>query len=114
MRKINTGDVFKMARLLKNGNIVKNIKDAYTAGKQEGADTETVGLNAIMDIMCSCADANVEDQFYDLLGGICEKKADEVKNQSLESTIADIKKICEANDVGNFFKSAVSMNSKMK
>ena len=114
MRKINTGDVFKMARLLKNGNIIQNIKDAYSAGKQEGADTETVGLNAIIDIMCSCADSKIEEQFYELLGGICEKKTDEVKNQSLDATISDIRKIFQENDAVNFFKHAVNMNSKMK
>ena len=29
MRKINTGDVFKMARLLKNANVMEAVMDAY-------------------------------------------------------------------------------------
>lgn len=113
MRKINTEDVFKAARLLKNGNIMQNIRDAYAAGKVEGADAEEVGLNAIMDILCSCSESKVETQFYDLLAGICEKKPDEIKTQSFETTIGDIKKICEENDIVNFLNAASRLNQKI-
>ena len=34
MRKINTGDVFKMARLLKNANVMEAVMDAYKAAKK--------------------------------------------------------------------------------
>lgn len=106
MRKINTADVFKTARFIKNANLIESIKKAYAEGKKPDADAEEVGMNAIMDILYTCCDAGTEKNFYELLAGISEKKAEEIANQSLETTIADIKKICEENDIVNFLRSA--------
>ncbi|MBD5529691.1 MAG: hypothetical protein HDR02_15010 [Lachnospiraceae bacterium] len=110
MRKINTADVFKTARLVKNANLVESIKKAYMEGKKKGADTEKVGIDVIMDILYTCCDAGIEKDFYELLAGISEKKAEEIANQSLETTIADIKKICEENDIVNFLGSAFRLS----
>lgn len=106
MRKLNTGDVFKAARLLKNGNIMQNIQNAYAAGKEENADPQKIGMNLIMDILCSCSDIRIEKEIYDFLGDICEKKPEDIKNQSLEATAEDIKKICQENNMANFLKAA--------
>lgn len=113
MRKINTEDVFKMARIIKKGNVAQNIKDAYVAGKAEGADAEQIGVCAFMDILCSCSDEIVEGQIYDLLAGICEKTAEDIKKQSLETTVEDVKNICKENNVVNFLKSAVSASKNI-
>lgn len=110
MRKINTADVFKMGRLMKNANLMESIKRAYADGKRIDANTEEVGMNAIMDIIGSCCDAGTEKNFYELLAGISEKKAEDIADQSLETTIADIKKICEENDIVNFLRSASRLN----
>ena len=67
-----------------------------------------------MDIVCSCADESIEKKFYDIIGGITEKKPDEIKQQSLEATIEDIKRICEENNILNFFKSAARLSSKIQ
>ncbi len=114
MRKINTEDVFKMARLMKNGNFLQAVKNAYIEGKKEDADAEQIGMGAVMEIMCSCSDARVEIQFYDLLGGICEKKPEEVKVQSFETTVEDIRKILLENDILNFLDSASSLGEKIQ
>ena len=100
MRKISTEDVFKMARLLKNGDVIRTIKTAYEAGKKEDADTEKIGLDAAMELLVSCTDAKIEAQFYELMAGICEKKPEDIRTQSLESTVEDIKKICQENNIG--------------
>lgn len=114
MKKISTEDVFKMARIIRNGNVAQNIKEAYAAGKENGADAEQIGVNAFMDILCSCSDVKVEGQIYDLLGGICEKNAEDIKKQSLETTIEDVKRICQENNIVNFLKSAINANKAMK
>lgn len=112
MRKINTADTFKMARLMKSAGLVESIKKAYAAGKEEGANTEEVGMNAILEIIGSCCDTGTEKNFYDLLAGISEKTAEEIMNQSLETTVTDIKRICEENNIVNFLRSASSMSQK--
>lgn len=60
MRKINTADVFKMARLMKSASLTESIKRAYVAGKEKDANIEEVGMNAIMDIMGSCCNTGTE------------------------------------------------------
>lgn len=114
MRKINTEDVFKMARLMNNGKILQVVKDAYIEGKKQDVDAQQVGITAAMDIMCSCTDAKVEHQFYELVAGICEKTPEEVKTQSLETTVNDIKKICRENDIVNFFNSASDLGEMIQ
>ena len=114
MRKINTSDVFKMARLLREGNIAEAARKAYLDGKKEGADSEDIGMNAIFDILCSCTDPSVEDQFCDLLAGICEKKKEDISNQSIETTVGDLKRICEENNIVNFFRSASRLGGKIQ
>lgn len=113
MRKINTGDVFKMARLLREGNIAEVVRRAYMDGKKEDADSETIGINVIFDILVSCTDPSVEDQFCDLLAGICEKKKEDIRNQSLETTVDDLKRICMENNIVNFFRSASELSGKI-
>ncbi len=110
MRKINTEDVFKMARLLRKGNVVQVIKDAYAAGKKEEQDAKQIGINVFMDIMCACTESEVEEQFYDLLSGICEKDHEDIKKQSIEATIGDLRKICEENNIANFWKTASDLS----
>ncbi len=124
MRKINTEDVFKMARLIRKGNIVQIIKNAYAAGKKvkdREADGKTVeeaagqiGIDVFMDIMSSCTEPEIEESFYELFSGICEKSPDDIRTQSLETTIEDIKKICKENNILNFFKSASSLSEKVQ
>lgn len=114
MRKLNTGDVFKMARLMKNSNILEDVKKAFAAGKEEGADATQVGIDFIMKVICSCSEEKTESQLYELLAGICEKKLDEIRDQSLETTIDDIKRIFKDNDVLNFLKSASGLNGKIQ
>lgn len=106
MRKINTGDVFKMGRLLKNGDIMQIVKKGYEEGRKEGADKERIGLEVFMDVVCSCSDVRIEEQIYDLVGGICEKTPTDVMEQSLEVTVEDIKRIFRENNIANFLNSA--------
>ena len=113
MRKISTEDVFKMARLLKNGDVIKTVKTAYEAGKKEGADSEKIGLDAAMELLISCTDAKIEAQFYDLMAGVCEKKSEDIRTQSLESTVEDIKRICQENNIVNFLRSASGLSGKI-
>lgn len=114
MRKISLEDTFKMARLIKNANIAQCIKDAYFEGKKEGTDTEELGFNAMLSIICSCCEQKTELQFYDLLAGITEKTADEIKSQPLEELISDIKEIDRVNNISNFMKSAFKLSKAIK
>lgn len=122
MRKINTGDVFKMARLLKNANVMDAVKDAYKAAKREdvseGAHKGDAGkggiwVDAAMKVLASCTSQQAEEQFYDLMAGICENKPEDIRNRPLDGLIEDVRRICEENNVANFLRSASDFAEKL-
>ena len=113
MRKINTADVFKFARIIKETKMQCTIRDAYIAGKKEDANQEEIGLNTMLEIICACADTKIESKIYDLLAGILEKTEDMIKNQSMETTISDIEHIFLENEIGNFLKSAFRLSESI-
>ena len=113
MRKINTGDVFKLARLLKKSDVVTVVREAYEAGRQENPDSGKIGMDAITGIICCCTDEAVEVEIYDLISSICEKTLEDVRDQSLETTLEDIQRIAKENNIANFFRSASGLVGKM-
>lgn len=122
MRKINTGDVFKMARLLKDANVMGAVKDAYKATKKkdaaggsnkEDADKGSIWVDAAMKMLASCTSQQAEEQFYDLMAGICENKPEDIRNRPLDGLMGDIRRICEENNVANFLRSASDFAEKL-
>ena len=122
MRKINTGDVFKMARLLKNANVMDAVKDAYKASKKEdgakeahkeGPDKGGIWVDAAMKVLASCTSQQAEEQFYDLMAGICENKPEDIRDRPLDGLLEDIRRICEENNVANFLRSASDFAEKL-
>ena len=110
MRKIQTQDVFKLARIIKNADLRAEISNAIeqinAGGKKDKNLSEKVGIRVFLTIVEGCSDAKTEDMIYELIGGIAEIPADEIKTQSLEATISIIKKIASENNMVNFFSTA--------
>jgi hypothetical protein len=106
MRKLQTHDVFKLARIIKHAHLKESISQFIKRGKEEGANTEEIGIDVFMMIIESCGDAKLEDLLYDLLAGIAEKKQDEIKTQSLDTTIKQIQEIIKENNIVTFFNTA--------
>lgn len=126
MRKLITSDVFKAARIIKEAKVKDAISEIFesTKGvnisinendseeekkvklKEIANKQETAGFEAIMTIFEACSTEKLEGMLYELLAGICEKNADDIANQSLETTVEEIKTIARENNLANFFKSA--------
>lgn len=106
MRKINTGDVFKLARLINETKMTDTLKEAYLSGKKENADAEEIGVSAAMGILTSCSSRRTEEMFYALLAGVCEKEPEDIEEQPIEETVKDIKQLVKENDIMNFFTQA--------
>lgn len=113
MRKINMGDIFKTARLLKSGDITGIIKELTMKSREKDVDKQSIGIDAATALLAACTEPEMERQFYDLMSGICEKKPEDIQNQSLEATIEDFKKIIEENNILNFLKSASELSEKI-
>lgn len=128
MRKINTRDVFKLARIINALQIKDVMQDMFSKGlrisrsivipedasieekekiqEEYEQKQEEFGVNTIFTILEKCSDVRTEEKIYDLLGGILEKKPDDVANQTLDATINDIKAIAKENNLFDFFKKA--------
>ena len=111
MRKIVLSDVPKLARIIKSTNTRETILKAYEDGKREGADAEVIAASVFFSVFESCGDKKTEEQIYELLAGIMEKKPEEVSGISLDKLIEDIKVIAQENNLVSFFKSALKVTT---
>lgn len=113
MRKINTEDAFKVSRILRYSNVKDTLISCYekadAMGKAKESEVEKFGVSVALELIESLGEHRAELEFYDLIGGICEKSAEEIKTQDLVVTIEDIKNIIKENDIKSFFKLVSAM-----
>lgn len=124
MRKLQTQDVFKMARIIKKANMKDMIKEAIHKGQLINADhnlseeersraQNEVGVDIFMGLIDSCSDVKLEELLYDFLSGVFETSSvEDIGRMSLDSLIDNIKKMIQENDIGAFFKAAGRLQSK--
>lgn len=115
MRKINTSDVFKMARIIKAAGAKEIIAEFFEEGKNKpvvnekedmSEQQEKMGFEVFMAIFEVCSTEKIEKMLYELIGGITEKEPDVIASQPLEIMVADIKTIVAKNNIAAFFKQA--------
>lgn len=117
MRKLQTQDVFKTARIIKTANIREDVQQAFKDGlkvqdaeeKEKEKAMSEIGINVFMQILEACGDPKLEEQVYDLLGGVFESSPEDVKQLSLDVLIENVKKIMEQNDIVNFLRTAARL-----
>lgn len=103
MRKLQTKDVFRFARILKRADLTNEILKITNT---EGMDAEKIGMHIISICIDGCADVNQEKAIYEFLGDITEKGAEAIESLSLDVLFEDLKTISKENDLVTFFKSA--------
>ena len=106
MRKIKTFDVFKLARIIKLSGAKDELSTALRATQEPGG-ASGAGIELLMTLVIACADQQIEDAFYDLVGDIAEEKPDKIKNMDLEELTTTFKEISEQNNLTVFFDAAV-------
>ena len=109
MRKIQTQDVFKLARIIKQAKVKNEISDVIkevSDEKEKENISEKVGIRVFLTIMENCSEPAVEEQIYDLFGDIVEISPETVRTQSLDVTFDQIKQMAAENNMMNFFKTA--------
>lgn len=105
MRKINTSDVFKCARIIKNANMKDELAEIYnkfSIVEGDDANIEKAGIQIVLCVIGGCSDERQEKAIYELIGGIIGKDAQLISDQTIEDTIDDIKKIAKENNLVNF------------
>ena len=126
MRKINTSDVFKMARIIKQANVKSAMAEIFNSTRENKIEIlegdsdeekaeklkkierkkENAGFQAIMTIFESCCTEELEEMLYQFLAGITEKRSEDIATQSLETTIEEVKTIVKENNIFDFFSQA--------
>lgn len=130
MRKINTGDVFKLARIIKATGAKEEIFNIYSESRklkeeletevsQESATEKTeavqekIGIKIFFVIFDNCSDEKVEKLVYKLIGGIAEMKETEIEKMPLDEMMKLLGDIVKENNIANFFDSASKLVEQM-
>ncbi len=118
MRKINTSDVCKFARIMKYSGMRERLIALFNDAKDikatsvDSPEVQEFGVKVILEIVDGLSEQKAERELYDLLGGITEKGASIIENQEFTQTIEDIKAIARENDLKSFFSQVSSMISR--
>ena len=115
MRKINTSDVCKMARIMKASGMREKIFELFKQGRNIQADdisspeVQEFGVSVVFEIIEVLAEQKAERELYELIGGIVGKSANEIAEQEFTTTIEDVKAIAKENDLVAFFSQASNL-----
>lgn len=137
MRKIETHDVFKMARIIKTAGIRKEISDAIREtqsriakkrrmmkemeSNEEGSTNpvneeedlqESIGAEIFFVIAEACSSEKLEEMLYDFMGGIAEKSKEEIAHMPLDDLVELFKVMAKENNIFNFFNTAGRLAQK--
>lgn len=114
MRKINTKDIFQLARIFKKINL-KDLMVSKTTEINDVLDNNTmtttqIGMNILFTIIENCPDA--ENEIYKFVANISGFTVDEVENMELEIFIEIIAEIIKENDLKKVFTLALNLMKK--
>lgn len=105
-RKLNFGDAFRLAAIVKRANIKKELTDLIEDVTKRGEkDTEKVGISLVLTVVESAPSAQKE--ICEFIGSITGTTAEEIESTPIDEIIAIIKQIIKENDVKSFFTSAL-------
>lgn len=108
MRKIVTSDIFTMVRIIRKIGLddIKSYIGAFSGMKLEKAENlREKGAEIFMDIICSALEKlpEIEADLCGFIGGICEKKAEEIESLPPAEFVDIIYEIVHKEEFGDFF-----------
>lgn len=106
MRKLNTSDVFSLARLIKEIGIKEDIKKLSTS-VNENTDIKEAGFDLIFTVIEKFAEKNSEPALYNFLSGPLEIDPEEVGKVELFTLVENILEIADIEKWKAFLKLAV-------
>ena len=94
MRKLNAGDLFKAARMIKRMGIKEDLKN-FSENLDKDATQEGVGFDLLMLIMEKATEEGTEKLIYEFLAGPFMKTPDEVENMDLFEMVETLFKVAD-------------------
>lgn len=107
MRKLNLGDAFKVARIIKEAGVKDELAKLASKFKNiENANIDEVGFEVILTLISAASSEKVETQIYELIGSIKNIAPSDVKNLDFSELKDFVKDVIAENDIKSFFNSA--------
>lgn len=97
MRNLNTGDLFKAARMIKEMGIKEELK-AFAENLDDNVNQKDAGIDLLMLIFSKVTETKSENLIYKFLAGPFEMEVEEVEKMDLFEmietlfTVADVEK----------------------
>lgn len=104
MRKLNTSDVFAMARVVRTSGMREELRGLIKQAAETDAKMEDVGIDGFLTILEALADKKAEAAIYEVLAGPFEATSQEVASMQLDVLMENLKRLVEENDLKRFFK----------
>lgn len=106
MRKLNTGDLFKVARMIKDMGMKEELK-TFTEKIDKNADQEKVGIDLLMLIFSKVTETKSEKLIYEFLSGPFEMMAEDVEKMDLFEMIETLFMVADVEKWKGLFQRAL-------
>ena len=103
MRKLNTADVFAMARIVRASGLRDDLREVILRVSEKGLSTAAVGIDGMLVVMEAVAEKKAESAIYEALAGPFEIPAADIATMELDVLLDNLKQLAEANDLKRFF-----------
>ena len=108
MRKIVTSDIFAMVRIIRKIGLddIRSYIGAFSGMKLEKAENlREKGAEILIDVICSALEKlpEIEADLCGFIGGICEKKTEEIEALPPAEFVDIIYDIAHKEEFGDFF-----------
>lgn len=103
MRKLNTSDVFALARVIRASGIRDELRPLIRRASESNAPVEDVGIDGFMTIMEALAERKAENAIYEALSGPFEVSAEDIANMPLPQMVEKLSALAQENELKSFF-----------
>lgn len=113
MRKLNTHDVFALARLINATKIKETFRselEEIANGNRFVLDPQKDGMTLVFALMSAMAEAGAEQAFYDFVSAPFEMTPKEVEELPPEKTLEMLGQLADIEEWKSFFRRAAAFS----
>lgn len=103
MRKLNTSDVFALARIVRTSGVRDELRPLIKAAAESSRPAEDVGIDGFLCILYALTEQKTEQAIYSVLSGPFEMTAEEVKTLPLDQLMEQLNTLVAENNLKHFF-----------
>lgn len=113
MRKLQTTDIFSLARIIRASGVRSTLKDIIVKATQsENIDIESVGIDGILATFEALAERGCEQAIYTAIASIVECEPKEIEKMPINEFVDTLTEIAKENDLKTFFDSVSAILGK--